>query len=240
MAEPTKLTAAVAVSPPESARRRCRGQVRRFDDGRVVLVLAHSDGWIDDGDQSAACVLEATALRPPPGGDGHAWMRDTISAAERALRREQRLIGDGHVLSATIIVALLDASLVTLGWVGNASGFLVRGGAVCAATAPHNLSRLVRERGEDLDSLHLDSIVTKGLLGLEEAPAAEPELISWPVEAGDRVLLAPRAVAQALRETSTRVRWGLPLHTVADLLAHLGARGDDDVALVMAEFPERG
>lgn len=238
MAHLPQPTAAVAVAPAESARRRCRAQVRRYADGRALLVLAHSDGWIDDGDQAAACVLEATALRPPPGDDPTAWMRETIAAAERALRREQVIVGEDAVLSATLIVGLVSREQVHLAWVGNASGFLVRGGAVCAATSPHSLARLLRERGDVLDSLHLEGIVTNGLLGLAESPDAEPELVTWPIETGDRLLLAPASVAKALRETSTRVRWGLPLHTVADLLASLGRPQGGDVALVMAEIPE--
>lgn len=133
--------------------------------------------------------------------------------------------------SASMTAAVVSSSSVVVAQIGMCRAYRWRTGALQLLLDDHSLATEMRRRGEELDPAHA-SVVTR-LLGFEE----RAEIETFPVEAGDRVVLCTDGVWRLGDDVLASALTGRsPSEVTAALEARLGDAPKDDAAAIVIEL----
>lgn len=175
----------------------------------VAGVLADGMGGLSHGSEMARTgvrsFLEAYGRKAPAEPIADALAR-SVQEANRAVLGAARRLGCEGAAGATLVAAVLAER--TLHWIsaGDSRAYLVRGGRAHRLTVDHTVGD---DRNRMTSSLALrlrdgrveaeDETVTS-FLGLPEPPRCDASRVPYPLEPGDRVLLASDGLYRTLGE----------------------------------------
>ena len=224
------------------------GRVRRDNQdsgyaGPHLLVIADGVGGAARGDIASSAAVEAIKkLDVPPTDDALGALSATIHLAHDRLAEIVEAHPELEGTSTTVTAALFDGTTLQVGHVGDSRGYLLRDGALQSLTTDHTLVQSLVDEGritEQEARVHPHrNLILKAVDGVHEP---DPDLLSVPVEPGDRILLCSDGCSGVLdSETMAELLGSGPLDEAAGALvrASLEAGSSDNVTVVLAEVSD--
>ncbi|MCW2785955.1 MAG: serine/threonine-protein phosphatase [Marmoricola sp.] len=226
------------------------GRVRRDNQdsgyaGPHLLVVADGVGGAARGDIASSATLEVIRkLDVPPGNDPLSELAATIHLAHDRLAEIVEQHPDLDGTSTTVTAAVFDGTHLSIGHVGDSRGYLMRDGALEQLTADHTLVQSLVDEGritEEEARVHPHrNLILRAVDGVHEP---EPDLLTVPLQVGDRLLLCSDGCAGVLVDDQlAAILVRDPLEDAAAQLirASLEAGSSDNVTVVVAEVTEDG
>lgn len=218
-------------------------------DHAVLGICDGTGSWGDDGVTLPAAVV--AAMRTRFGEALPAQIDDLIDVLLRATDEAGRTAAQdpdpmGFDPAFVAVVAHIAGSEVAFAWAGTAQGLVVRAGRIIARTRPHDLGRMMAERGEPLpaDSAQLRGIATRIVApGGDKRGSAEPLEVQRvaSLAPGDAVVLLtadiPRLVSEAALARMSAEIGGA--RRIVDAAVAGGARGQVTAVIARVAQPAR-
>ena len=244
-AMPTERFAADPNQPSAGVRSVARshvGLVRVINEDRVfdcaerrVWVVADGMGGHEGGDLAAQAVVDR--LRALTASDRAIRFTDMLVALGQAngdIRQRNDRLRTGA--GATVVAAMIDASVAHIAWAGDSRAYRSRQGGLELLTHDHSLVQELVDAGllpADRAESHPQSHVVTRALGVDDDPRLQT--VSVRLKPGDRLLLCSDGLSRSLEATDAA---GDALDALADLmLANALARdGSDNVSLILIEW----
>ncbi|TVQ95740.1 MAG: hypothetical protein EA398_17065 [Deltaproteobacteria bacterium] len=209
------------------------GVLRLEEHSPELALVAVADGVstasVGSGDLASRTALDALTLSwqsrdgdlPASPSEEEAWLADAMDAANDALvdcvnhRWGPFECPPDEVMGTTLLCAVIHRDHVTLGSLGDSRAYLLRAGQLLRLNRDHNLATMAIADGADPEAalaLPQAEALTR-CIGMFDAddigdllisqPAA-PDLLSFPLCAGDRLLLCSDGVTDYIAETEKR------------------------------------
>ncbi|MFL6160084.1 MAG: PP2C family protein-serine/threonine phosphatase [Marmoricola sp.] len=208
--------------------------------GPHLLVVADGVGGAARGDiASSACVDAIRKLDVPAGNDALSEIAATLHLAHDRLAEIVESHPELDGTSTTVTAAVFDGTHLRIGHVGDSRAYLLREGTLEQLTSDHTLVQSLVDEGritEDEARVHPHrNLILRAVDGVHEP---EPDLMSVPVQPGDRVLFCSDGCSGVIDDVRMAALLGDgDLPTVASTLvsASLEAGSSDNVTVVVAE-----
>jgi serine/threonine protein phosphatase PrpC len=173
-----------------------------------VFALADGMGGAAAGEVASSLAIEAFEAGLPVSGSAEERLAVVVQRANREIydraQADQRLDGMGTTLTAVV----LDSDNVALAHVGDSRAYRLRGGELTRLTEDHSLVEELIKDGKLTEEEAFEhpqrSIITRAL---GQEPIVEVDTFSYPVRAGDVIMLCSDGLTDMLQE-----------HRVAELL----------------------
>lgn len=231
-----------------------RGLVREENQDRIsrshtpfgeLFLVADGMGGHDDGGRAAAMTiehLESHLRHTPPETPTSQALQAAADAANETVYHAATADGDGHLMGATLVLALLRGRRLRVAHAGDSRAYLFRGGSLTRLTRDHShVQRMIDHQvlTEEEARHHPDASVVTRAFGQE--PELEIE-IAEPLELsdGDRVLLCSDGLCGYVDDAT--LEGALPaLADVQDSTRRLielalAAGGEDNVSVQLIEI----
>jgi serine/threonine protein phosphatase PrpC len=208
-----------------------------------VFALADGMGGAAAGEVASQIAIEAFEAGLPAGGTPEERLSVVVQRANRAIydraQGDHRLDGMGTTLTSVY----LDADHVALAHVGDSRAYRLRGGELTRLTEDHSLVEELVKDGKLTEEEAFEhpqrSIITRAL---GQEPVVQVDTFSYPVKAGDVVLLCSDGLTDMLTERQVaEVLVGAPtLERAGQLLIDEAnnAGGRDNITVVLFRVEE--
>ncbi|PKL75675.1 MAG: serine/threonine-protein phosphatase [Candidatus Melainabacteria bacterium HGW-Melainabacteria-1] len=156
-------------------------------------------------------------------------------ALENVVEGEQR-----ELMGTTLTVGLIMGETLTLGHVGDSRAYLIRGDLVAQLTEDHTIAHRLVKAGKMTPE---EAATSKYRNALSQALGAsekvQPDITTFPLEAGDVLLLCTDGLSRYLEDTDLfdLVREHAPAESCSKLIELANSRGGrDNITVVIAKI----
>jgi len=144
-------------------------------------------------------------------------------------------------MGTTLTVALIAGNNLTLGHVGDSRAYLVREGMIAQLTEDHTMAHLMVKAGKMTEAEAATSRYSHALSqALGASKKISPDLETFPLEAGDTLLLCSDGLSRYLQEAELveAVQQHAPEAACQNLIETANSRGGrDNITVVIARIP---
>ena len=222
------------------------GRVRDGNEDSFLLqepyfAVADGMGGHLAGDVASRIAVQTISEHTDDGSAGPEGLERAVKDANAAIYQKASSDPSLHGMGTTCTLVLVDGSNLHIAHVGDSRAYMLRNDEISLLTEDHTLvGRMVKEgrlRPEDAERHPQRSIITRAL-GVDAE--VEVDLLTIPVESGDRVLLCSDGLtsminADAIRGILTRNKD--PQAAVEELIAAANdAGGEDNITAVLLAF----
>lgn len=224
-----------------SAARSHVGCVRQINEDRLLdrpeqglWVVADGMGGHRAGDVAATAVIDALATLPD--APEATMVGEALAAANRVIWNASARVGGMSGSTVAGLALVDDAALVF--WIGDSRVYRWRDGALEQLTRDHSLVQEMVDAGvltpEQARAHPRANVVTRAL-GVD--PEAEPDMLTVPVEPGDRFLLCSDGLSGMVAPAELAQAMALPVAGAVDSLiaAAMAGGGRDNVTVVVVQ-----
>ena len=210
-----------------------------------VFVVADGMGGAQAGEVASQIAIETFEQGLPDGGTPEQRLADRVRDANHRIYDRSRTEQGREGMGTTLTAAYLDGSQLALAHVGDSRAYLFRDGQLTRLTQDHSLvDELVRQGKltEEQAAEHPQRSIITRALGPE--PEVEVDAFTYPVQAGDVLLLCSdgltsmiteERIAEILRSAPTLEKAGNRLIEEAN-----EAGGRDNITVVLSRLEEAG
>jgi PPM family protein phosphatase len=194
------LRAADTVQRTDTGRHR-RGNEDSAYARAPVFVLADGMGGARAGEVASRLAIEAFEQGLPDAGTPEERLAVVVQRANREIFQASRAEPDYQGMGTTLTAVMLDAESVALAHVGDSRAYRLRGGELTRLTQDHSLVEELLRDGkltEDEAFEHPQRSIITRALGQE--PIVDVDTFSYPVRAGDVILLCSDGLTDMLPE----------------------------------------
>ena len=168
-----------------------------------LFVVADGMGGAQAGEVASRIAIEAFEHSLDGTGSPEQRLADRILEANRQIHERSRTESGQEGMGTTLTAALLDDGELAIGHVGDSRAYLFRDGELSRLTRDHSLVDELVRRGELTEEEAAEhpqrSIITRAL-GPE--PDVTPDTSTYPVRAGDVLLLCSDGLTSMISEES--------------------------------------
>jgi protein phosphatase len=210
-----------------------------------VFVVADGMGGAQAGEVASKIAIEAFEQELPEQGNPEERLAIRVREANRQIYDRSHTDRESAGMGTTLTAAYLDESTVAIAHVGDSRAYLYRDGTLQRLTRDHSLVDELVRHGKLTEAQAAEhpqrSIITRAL-----GPEPEVEVDTWtyPVRAGDVLLLCSDGLTSMISETrvSEILAAGDDLDTTADALIHGAneAGGRDNITVVLFRVEDAG
>ena len=170
-----------------------------------VFVVADGMGGAQAGEVASQMVVEEFSAGLPQAGSPEERLSVVIQKANQEIHARSRNDAASAGMGTTVTAAYLDEDAVVLAHVGDSRGYLLRDGELSRLTEDHSLVEELLRGGKLTEEEALEhpqrSVITRAL-GIE--PIVEIDTWTYPLQAGDVVLLCSDGLTSMLSEPHVR------------------------------------
>ncbi len=238
------LRAAEIVERTDTGRQR-RGNEDNSFARAPLFVVADGMGGAQAGEVASQLAVEAFAEGLPDDGTPEERLTDRVLEANRRIHELSRAEHERAGMGTTLTAALLQDSQLVIAHVGDSRAYMFRGGSLIRLTRDHSLVGELVRQGKLTEAQAEEhpqrSIITRAL-GPE--PSVEVDTWTYPVQAGDIVLLCSDGLTSMLSEDQITLALAETgsLGASADRLISEAndAGGRDNITVVLSRLEEVG
>jgi protein phosphatase len=210
-----------------------------------VFVVADGMGGAQAGEVASKIAVEAFEQGLPDGGTPEERLAERAREANKRIHDLSKTQHERAGMGTTLTAVYLDDSELAIAHVGDSRAYLFRDGELKMLTQDHSLVAELVQRGKLTEAQAAEhpqrSIITRAL-GPE--PTVEVDTITYPVRAGDVLLLCSDGLTSMLSDDQVAaVLAGTPdLHLAAQGLIDEAnaAGGRDNITVVLFRLEEAG
>jgi serine/threonine protein phosphatase PrpC len=210
-----------------------------------LFVVADGMGGAQAGEVASRIAIEAFQDGLGDAGSPEERLAERVRAANRQIHERSRTETGREGMGTTLTAAYLDDSQLAIAHVGDSRAYLFRDGRLSRLTQDHSLVDELVRRGkltEEQAAEHPQRSIITRALGPE--PDVEPDTFTYPVRAGDVLLLCSDGLTSMISEDA--VARILASSQVLDQAARTliqeanDAGGRDNVTVVLFRLEEVG
>ena len=210
-----------------------------------VFVVADCMGGAQAGEVASKIAVEAFERGLPESGSPEERLAARAQEANRRIYELSRAEHERAGMGTTLTAAYLDDAGLAIAHVGDSRAYMFRDGSLNRLTRDHSLVEELKQRGkltEEQAAEHPQRSIITRALGPE--PSVEVDTWSYPVRAGDVLLLCSDGLTSMLSEQQVAeiLQASATLEQAADELINEAneAGGRDNITVVLFRVEEVG